>query len=157
MMANATVRHACGHERTVWFSEEDPPALARAVGQLGAFDCPACSKSPAGKQEDTMMTRVTIEHRCGHPTEEVIGETSSAGIGAAVAGLQQTDCAACLALPRDAEEDCRAILGDATKALQRVVMRFMASPDWQGCFLVIEAMNGYLEAWEDREQERANR
>jgi hypothetical protein len=104
-----------------------------------------------------MMARVTIQHQCGHTTEGMIGETSSAGIGAAVAGLQQTDCAACLALPTDAEEDCRAILGDATKALQRVVMHFMASPDWQSCFLVIEAMNGYLEAWEDREQERVNR
>jgi hypothetical protein len=114
-----------------------------------------------------MMARVTIQHQCGHTTEEVIGETSSAGIGAAVAGLQQEVCAACaaaglaVALPRgalrdptDEALDLRSILWGADREMERMLIQFRADPDMPRFCALVDAMNDYATAWEDYEQER---
>lgn len=107
------------------------------------------------------MALVTIQHRCGHMANAEVGETSSAGIGAAVAGLQQTDCAACQALPSpslrgvpDEALDLQSILEGQTRELQKAVLRFMAHPERREYCDVAQVMVQYADAWEDYQQER---
>jgi hypothetical protein len=103
------------------------------------------------------MSTVRIKYQCGHSLLQTVGETSAAGIGAAVLALQQQDCPACQEREpqtgMDEESAARTMLLHTEDEAKAAFRAYLRAPDRIQFWLLLQALQAYEGAVEDWRQE----